>query len=288
LARVLLSDLAQQGLEILDNIDMEKVIAAVRKEGAGLPDWDLESVADMIWGVCDKWLSRDTKWMYLQGIEERYNWNGESGIYDVRGTFTGDAPEYLRGKTFIRDWKTSSGELDARWAERYNNDNQWRMYLWQSDADIFLYSGVNRKGDVREIYLHRPDNLSDQVRSQLMGLDLVQQAYLDAGLTVFPLSQPSACSAYGRRCARREECTGFTMPRRTPKPWNWSPSAMSKFSLCPERFRRYQIDREDGLGAGGDGDTGPEARVGTAFHAGIAEIYKQVWGISDVEKQSVQ
>lgn len=260
---------AEKARDLLAERDLDRVADEIRKDNC-LPDWDLEAVAEMVWVACERWLVRDTEWMILHGIEQRFEVDGESGVADMYGVFSQEAPETLRGKTFVRDWKTSSGDLDNRWVNRHKNSWQWRIYLNKLNADVMLYSGINRRGETREHYIHRPETLTEEVRQQLLGLDVTKEAYIESGLQIFPLAQPQACMAYGRDCEFRTDCSNWTMPRGIPGKWNWSPTSIDLFMLCPERWRRTNL-----LNA--SQETRQEAEFGKAFHAGIAEIYRQVW-----------
>jgi hypothetical protein len=263
------------GAEIFASLDRDRITAAIRDTTTELPDWDWQAVAEMIYTVAEKYLARDVTWMELNAIEYRFEWNSESGVYDMVGQFTAEAPDYLAGKKFVRDWKTTGGALDERWVSRHRDSWQWRVYLYNTDADIMLYTGVNRSGESRECIIHRPANLTTQVRTQLQGLNLAKEGLLTIGAEVYPLSQPHACTSFGRECDYRWDCTEWSMPKARLEGWNWSPSSIDQFQLCPERFRREQLKRIAGV----ETSKQMSAEIGSAFHRGIAEIYKQVFSL---------
>jgi hypothetical protein len=65
------------------------------------------------------------------------------------------------------------------------------------------------------------------------------------------------------------------MPLQNLTSWKWSPSRIELYQLCNERFRRRQLERDSGLESVGNYD----AEIGAAFHRGIAEVFRQVWGL---------
>lgn len=270
---------------IMQELDMDKVALKIR-EGlrVELGQWDLEAVGEMVYLAGEKWLARDVEWMLIEGIERRFEWDGESGVYDLVGRFTEKAPDHLRGKKFVRDWKTTGSGLDEKWVQRYTDSWQWRVYLYNQEAEVMLYSGVSRGGDTREFSLGRPVNLEEQVRTQMLGLGLMRDSLVESGALVYPMNRPHACNAYGRECENIMACRNWGMPKQALEGWNWSPSSMDGFLLCPERMRRDQLRKL----AGEERAAGYDAEIGSAFHRGIAEVYRQVWGLEEVGGSEVE
>lgn len=262
--------------QIFEQLDRDKIAAEIRAAlGKELASWDLETLGEMVFSTAEKWLARDCLWMELDGIESRFEWEGESGIYDMTGRFTDEAPDYLRGKRFVRDWKTSSSSLDDKWVKRYTDSWQWRIYLYNAQADVFVYSGITRGGESREFYLPRPANLEEQVKTQLISMGLMREQLISSGMLVYPMNRPFACNAFGRECENLHDCRNWTMPQQALESWNWSPSSMEQFLICPERMRRAQLRKLAGQELLG----GDAAEMGKAFHAGVAELYRQAFGM---------
>jgi hypothetical protein len=263
-------------------LDMAKVTAAAANYRHVIPaDWDMIVVGEMIEAAMGKWLMRDCTWMELSSLEEMYDdADGEKGVTDMRGVFTSEAPEKLRGKTFVRDWKTASGKLDLLWESRLKDSLQWKFYLAHTGAEIFIFSGVNYKGEMREALFDRPEFVQQYVRSQLMGVDLAVEAWNDAGLLVWPRATGS-CLAYGRTCDYLQDCRNYTMPQVKPLPFNWSPSSVSNLMLCPERWRRNILAKQ----AGAPPLVSYSTEVGKAFHRGMEEVYRQAFGMPEKERE---
>ena len=163
--------------------------------------------------------------------------------------------------------------LDDKWVKRYTDSWQWRIYLYNAQADVFVYSGVSRNGETREFYLPRPANLEEQVKTQLISLGLMREQLIESGMLVYPMNRPFACNAFGRECENIYDCRNWKMPQQQLEGWNWSPSSMEQFLICPERMRRSQLRKLEGIELRGN----DAAEIGTAFHAGIAEVFRQAF-----------
>lgn len=264
--------------EILESLDLDLITSEVNAQEAGVADWDAQSVGECLVTTAEKWLARDVHEMMInpeEGIERKFEWAGEKGFVDLHGVFGDDvAIPGLAGKRFVLDWKTTAGKLDPKWEAKYRRSFQWKLYLYHLDAEVFIYRGVSRNGETREVIIHRPDNLHENLRTQLLGLRAAAEGLVQIGLPVWPMSMPYACNAFGRECENYTDCGNYTMPKQSLETWNWSHTSMEQFLLCPERMRRAQLRKQ----AGEEMESNAAAEFGSAFHRGVAEIYRQVWG----------
>ncbi len=270
------AEYAQAGQDIFARLDRDAIRREIVNGEQGKLGFDFDQAAEMIWIVAMKWLARDAEIMHLHAVERPFEWRGEKGVQDMEGYFTEAAHPDLIGKTFVRDWKTTGRELDVAWERKYILSHQWKFYLYHSGADVFVYSGVTWQdgGGVREVILRRPDDLAEQVSRLITGCDVMGRGLLDAQLPVYPQNMPDACEKFGG-CPYRLDCRNNTMPRAALEPWGWSPSTIETFLTCPEKMRRNRLNRLAGVSNVGS----ESAELGAAFHRGVAEMYRQVWGM---------
>ncbi|MEN6532714.1 MAG: PD-(D/E)XK nuclease family protein [Bryobacteraceae bacterium] len=270
------AEYAKAGLDIFNRLDREAIRREIVNGVQGKFGFDFDQAAEMIWTVAQKWLARDTEILELDAIETAFDWRGEKGVLDMCGKFTEEAHSNLAGKRFVRDWKTTGRELNKDWENKYILSHQWKFYLYHSGADVFIYSGVTWQdgGGVREVILYRPDDLAEQVSRLIAGCEVMGRGLVDARLTVYPQNMPDGCTKYGG-CAYGLDCRNNTMPRQALEPWGWSPSTIETFLTCPEKMRRNRLNRIAGIA----NTSGESAELGAAFHRGVAEMYRQVWGM---------
>lgn len=243
-----------------------------------LADYDYADVKKMVWAAAEKWLVGDILDLQVAGIEQEYIAGVAAipgqlfkGIIDLRGTLNGrlNSTKHYAGRRVVIDWKSTGSALDKVWDERLLDSWQWKKYLYFDNADVMIYRGIHRDGSTRELIIERPPGLEASVIDHLRGITVARNALITAGLDVWPRNMPQSCGSFGRDCPYREDCRDFTMPRGLVSiEKSISYSGMSKFLLCPERYRRSVLE---------DGQEGTEeSNIGVAFHRGAAELYTQV------------
>jgi hypothetical protein len=269
------------GRELFAGLNEDKIVTEVRatEHGNLLSDLDWSMVANMIERVCEDYLARDVEWLAVTGLE---SWiedpdkpHATEGAGDIAGRLDVigqllPAVKDIGGRRFVRDWKATRQKLDDNWRDRLLWSWQWKLYLYWTGADVFVYTGVNYDGDTRELWLLRPENLNLSVETQLNGMRRFRETYQDR--TVYPMNSPSACKSYGKECPFREDCTKFTMPQQVLETWRLSHTSMDQALQCPERFRRQRL-----LDKSGKPEVTRALEIGQAVHRGMAEIYRQVF-----------
>ncbi len=241
----------------VDWAPVEEVISSFK-----LPRWDVEDLQQMIAAASLKWLDEDVAY----------------GVYSVERTFKLDTwePSFIGttdlqlgslGKR-IADWKTTS-KADQEWLGRMQQSWQWRLYLYATGADEFVYRGVQRDGYVREFKVHRYAGMNEAVENYLKASYHVLEGLYP--FSIYPMKRPFACRAYGRPCPYVRDC--FEKDGADPGSVDFSQvgihySTLDLLYLCPERFRR-----DNRIGA--DSESSDESDFGTVFHKAIAKLYEQ-------------
>jgi hypothetical protein len=145
---------------------------------------------------------------------------------------------------------------------------QWMIYMYATDARIFMYRGYSwTYKTTEELILQGLPSLREEVRDYLGGVYAARQALVDAELVVWPRRKPDSCGAFGRPCPYLQDCEDYTMPQVAPGDRQLSYSSAANFLLCPERHRRDCLSDEKG-------ET-KETIMGQAFHRGMEEMYRQ-------------
>jgi hypothetical protein len=239
--------------------------------------------------------------LIIDGVEEVKIVDNFKYVVDLRGQFTGDGSDKiqegrtsrtrsfsnLRGKRVVIDWKTSGNALDQIWVQRYVGSHQWRLYLHKEKADIFIYRGIRRRnainGDLetKEFMIHRSeDPCLDEAAARYIRLQKAQRDNLiKIGEFPWPMNRPEACNKYGYPCPYDSDCWSGNIPGgelSTDHPVSFS--RMSDFLLCPERARRNQLaSQSDEIGEA----ESESAAFGNAVHRGLAELYRQAFGLKE-------
>lgn len=250
--------------EIIDALDVSKIADATRLSAPA--DWSgaqLESIADMIYLAAETWLPQDLDDFRITHIEEKERVPTSpltrSTVCDIRGFYGPD------GEKFVLDWK-SAGTVDERWVERMEASWQWRTYLVDTQSDIFIYRGVQKDaGATKELICRRYPGMERDVEEYYRGVSSQIRSLVNE--EVYPRNMPSACGAFARQCDHFYDCRNNTMPRGVILPTSISYSSAEHFMLCPERYRREQL-----AGPGTSIDT----LIGSVFHSGMAELYRQL------------
>lgn len=279
--------------EVWSGIDQEKVAAAINPT-AQLKDYDYEDAKLCVFAACEKWLCRDIDELAPKGIEQKFIFSdseittlgGVKGYLDLHGTLRGSTKEFApyRSQKFVLDWKTVNSGLDVKWKDRQLSSWQWKIYAGMSGAGLFFYRGIRRPNklgldiETREVIIEVPAHNFDETREHLLSVLHSREAL--GKYDVWPRNMPEACYDYNRVCPYFEDCDGYTMPRAlvplTEKPLSYT--RLKTFLQCPERYRRDLLVEDDGDGS-------PYAAFGSAVHAGLAEVYSQVFGLSNEGKK---
>jgi hypothetical protein len=269
--------------DIWSSLDLDRIYNAIVTNDANersLTDFQVKDVKSMLLTATERWLLRDLSEFYdvkleklteipfveMDPLNPPVTFPRAKGYVDiVTHRYKKDVPQRI-----IIDWKTTSRKtLDAEWKDRLAQSWQGRFYLFSETADEMHFRGVKYDGVTAEVILPWRSSYEWEVPLQLEGIWAQIQALKP--FPVYPRSMPKACGAFGRECPRLMDCKLGTMPQGVPRHRDLSYSTVEKFLLCPERFRRDNLE-EDGKEGGSE-----ESSTGSGFHRGIAEIYRQVF-----------
>jgi hypothetical protein len=194
------------------------------------------------------------------------------GFIDLCGVRTLPNGDYKRE---VVDWKTT-GSIGIEHSNRLRLSWQWKLYGYVYGADTVVYRSIQRDGRVSETRLDWPSTSwypEDVERFMRQVLDLRES---QLGESTWLQHSPFACRAYGRDCPRLDVCARYNQHLTGEAALGpMSYSGAETLLLCPERYRLEQVlGREDGES---EGDTS----LGTAFHAGAAEAWRQIKALQD-------
>lgn len=263
--------------EIFVTLDLEKIndeINAIEEGQPPMPDFDRQDVRELVLIAAARWLPTDLVEWDLDAVEESFEVKDFRGIIDLRGRHKGLFSAFAdhKGAMFIGDWKTTKGALDADWANRYKYSWQWKLYaLGRPEIRLFTYRGISRQGDTREIIIEVPEGVAGEAKQYLEQVKAMRGVL--EGQVPWPRKMPGSCKAYGRDCDFVDQCReNLVIPGQVDfnKPLSYSGS--ETFLLCPEKHRLTQIS-----GYGEDDET---LAFGKSFHRGIAEVYRQAFGLA--------
>lgn len=282
---------------VWEAIDHDAVRAAI---GEGNPYiFDADEAFDAVHVACQRWLVEDILQIDITGVETERIEENFKFVVDLEGTYTGEGTKIVQyddrsyraermhrfaKRRVIIDWKTTKVALDARWMDRYVDSAQWRDYLACTGADLFVFRGVRRVSkvlethDTREFILDRslqPD-LVPLHKVNLQGIEAQRDALIDLNIHPWPQNRAN-CGDYGG-CPYKSDCDAglkYIPAGNLEKGRALSFSRMTEFQQCAEKHRRSVLARI----AQDEESTGPDAEFGSAFHRGIAEVYKQIFEV---------
>lgn len=285
--------------KILEQLDMDIVQQEVHK--TILPEYEYEGIAQRILLMADIFLEADLKSAKELLVEYSFD-NVVRGIFDVVRVDHND-------RTVIIDWKTTGNVDRPNYADEVRNENQTSFYLSYGGDDLVSRTGLpepsyleyrcvdekphyrTKKGEEYEaapghVLVFQELNGPGRAQEAMAQVEAVDEQYISQlGLPVWVRNKPKACftggwADKGPTCAFFEDCRNMTMPTGTglltpeelfdkrPR----SKSSIKDFVDCPERFRRLRLLKEGALV-----QKPLPILKGEAFHAGIAEIYRQAW-----------
>lgn len=264
--------------EIIGNLDKDKINESLHLNAPSffsLDEYDL--LADMCLKALDIWLLDDIDSLEITAVEVKKEVILPGAIDPIHFICDIEAIEKSTGKRIVCDWKTSAGELDVRWEQRKQDSFQWRTYLAILDAESLQYRGVSNRLKTRTVTVNTYPSLHDEV--QLIYTQVSNMRASLIGTQPWPRNMPGSCMAFGRQCSYLKDCRTRNYPKDILIPKSISPSALDNFLLCPERHRRdelIKINRPEGT-VEQDAASNYQREIGSAFHKGISEIYKQIF-----------
>lgn len=257
---------------LLVQLDLDQIASEIRRDNAYPFDAsDYKILTDMVLKAGEKWLIDDLQQYEFLSIEDETITETRPPIKvvkDLVGKLV-NPPNSLKsylGKLVVIDWKTSSGGLDTRWAQRYVDSWQPKIYLAAPPlADLFIFRGVNHDLETRQVIVSTYNGVVTDVKDFTEGVAAMRESL--GKFPVWPQHKPDACNAFNRPCPYLNDCLDGTMPRQLLKiKEHISYSAIDSFLRCPERYRREQLEESAG-------SKDFNAAVGEAFHRGIAALY---------------
>lgn len=267
--------------DVIASLDIDKVKASITQDAPMFFDRDdIALVVDMVFAGTEKWLVHDIENYTLKKVEDKR----EVIICDADPTHFVCDLEFTDNdeKDIIVDWKTSHRDLDLRWENRYKDSWQWKTFLRVTNADTFIYRGINTQLKTRTVVLNRYPSMNDAVDLYYKLTSKARSQLVD--FVPWPRNMPGACFAFGRDCPYKKDCQRDTYPLTLITPKSISYSTADLFWLCPERSRRSELEKAE-KGEGKEElklETKDvyQREIGSAVHRGLGEIYKQVWRIS--------
>lgn len=261
-------------------LDWEPVHSALSAHA--LPE-DMQLVKSCLCTTIDNWLADDYEELDITGVEEHLEIPRMKGYLDLNARFKGVSPSRgttaaaeakLRiGKKVIVDWKTSWGPLDARWKRRYIRDWQWRIYSYLQDADYFWFRGISAnpftETPVMDCLLEVTPEVKSSAKQFLEQMFGLRDTLIQLGSTPWPRFWP--CKSESFSCPYEDDCLNLReFPGNLSSDKIMSYSRWREFTSCPEMHRRRGITNDEGEGE-------RVTQFGIAIHAGLAEVYKQVF-----------
>lgn len=278
--------------EVWASIDNNRVNAAILE--TGIKDFDFDDATRAVYDSALRWLCDDLRDFDVIGIESKavYTLPSEEeplfkAYFDMLVRIKeGCVPQYRPyiNKLGIIDWKTTRSVLNAAWRDKLIMSNQWRMYSWLGDADIFMYRGIQRPVTIleptqfREVGLQITPELREAAREKVLRAAAeIDKKRQEKG--PWAATMPAHCFDYGTTCTYITDCdlerkvdTLVQIPTKT-----LSYSRIKQFYDCPEQYRRAHIDMLSGLDSDHESSY---TRLGRAIHAGLAEVYAQAFGVN--------
>lgn len=249
-------------------IDEQAMLAAIERH---LPKTYLFEIAEAKRVVCnalDHFFEVDAEHLAITGVECAVELL-VPGVPRVHGYIDLRAVADS-GERLVIDWKTTGGELDAKWLNRQTDSWQWRIYAYGTGATHVVYRGLSRNGSIRSIIIEVPPDNNEAVERYLQQCHAMREAVRACGTYPWPQSKPGACNAYGRPCQYLDHCRGNEPLPIGNGSVSHSYSSLQTFSLCPERARL-----DAALGA--ESSENESTSFGSIVHAGLAAAYSSAF-----------
>lgn len=282
-------------VDIWASLDTERVAAEVLgPEPEKLSTVDFEDAKQCVYEASQAWLEVDLANFHMTGVEKTYQDQRFKAILDLEGTVL-EEPDYKGYKSYagarvIFDWKTTTGGLDAIWADRLIDSWQWRLYAnLEPKAALFIYRGIRRPANLdelqrvkmREVVVEVPPTNAAEA-DEFLGAMLAQRDNLvTSDLQVWPRNRPAYCNVYNKACPFTADCDRYTMPRtKLVETGHLSYSSILTLLGCPEKYRRMRLLRQENDDT--VVDETDETRFGSAVHRGLAEVWRQAFKIKEI------
>lgn len=296
------ADREAQFAELWGSLNHDAIIAEITN--VKTLDFDAEDAWQAVNAAAQRWLIEDVVAWNVTDVEREYRGDDFKFVVDLGGTFTGEGIKTVQhsgyaygdidlkrfaGLRFVADWKTTASPLDKNWQTRLEDSWQWRDYLAESGADVFVYRGIKRRTkiedeiELREFYIHRslqPD-LAEVHTINLRGVIAQRDALIERNVVPWPQNRPSACKRFSRRCQYKDDCDSglqFIPAGNLDKGRAMSYSRVAEFSACPELHRRSVLDKMSAVDE--DESSGPDAAFGSAVHRGLASAWSQAFSLN--------
>lgn len=249
---------------MIHHIDQGAMLAAIERHAPKAYLFEVAEAKRVIANALDHYFEHDTTHLAVTGVECEVELT-ILGVPRVHG-YTDLRAVVDSGERIIIDWKTTGGDLDAKWSDRLRKSWQWRFYAQATSATHVIYRGLSRNGSVRTLIIEVPPDNDAVVSAYIRQRHEMREAVRALGIIPWPRSQPEACNAYGRPCPYVAICDSHVPPPDGNGPASHSYSSLQTFSLCPERSRLdaalHDEDAED-----------ESTSFGTLVHAGLAAAY---------------
>jgi len=276
---------------IWGSIDWNRVASEIKT--FELSDETFEDVKLCVYSAAERWLLWDLQEFQVTGVEHLFlNETPEPGVkayLDVVGFGLGVNSKLkpYKNRRVVIDWKTTHRPLDKKWKDNQVMSHQWRIYSLLSDADLFIYRGIKCPAkltdpvEFREIILDVPPEVKKAALFTIKqaGEQIAQLG--QRGEVPWPKTMPSYCFAYNRECPYLTDCDLEVVIPGIPKARVLSYTRIGNFLNCPEYHRRSVLDLEENEEEGTDTDA---SIFGSAVHAGMAEVYAQVFKLDRTPK----
>lgn len=257
------------------NINLRPVVEAI-DDDKNLDSESRLSAKEYVWILAESYLERDFSECRVLFTEEKFNTPQIAGTIDLILEVTNPIylPKTSKGKKLIVDWKTSnSNTFDKAFKDRYINSWQWKIYSQYGHANLFEYRIIGKgTGETIEILLENSKSINDSVENYLEKVNLMKECLSECN-DFWPQHMPQACNTYGKSCPYKHDCENniYIPGVDIREPLHYS--NIETFLLCPERFRRGEISRQN---EGLDSHSTTETLIGSAVHRGMEEIYRQL------------
>jgi hypothetical protein len=281
-----------------EQIDWSKVDATFRENCR--EDLDEEVARRAIVEAASRWVPIDYAGLTIEGIETRKEFPIKGTGMNVkmyidilaRCRKDGITPyKKYAGQLLVIDWKTTGGRvfqtekgsptefvarergtLSPEWKSRYADSWQHKIYARGTGAVLAEYRGISLLREYGAMVMEiAPDN-NEVVDRYVKGVYAAYSGWRGEELPVWPQRMPKSCGLYGRTCEFKEDCILDIMPKGLPPEKDFSYSLLENIMECPEKARRQMLHEEADKGT-------DAAAIGNAIHAGLAEIYSQVFKV---------
>lgn len=268
--------------EILNEIGIEEINESLLSlPGADrLSGEDWKEISELIALGCDGFLARDLQEFYDIQTEKSY---GDGRAYldlvaRCRGTI--EPFKAIKDELVVVDWKTTNSPVDnENWRTRCIRSYQWREYKFREpSAKLFIFRGLSRSVDwrkkgeetepakrVREVVLHLPDSLIEDVSYRINLIDSMRASLADKEVWT---KNTQSCDDYGYTCPYLRDCESNSMPRKLIELREMSFSQRETCLQCPERYRRNEIAKREG-----ELNAEDSTNIGKVVHAGLQRIW---------------